>query len=380
MQIKIHRNDILEDIYFITAITQKQKDSSMTGALSSRGDLMGGIFDRWINTVPEKIVLNKIILPQVNTSKHIEVISDFYLYDPKKTGIAPDVIGIKVEDKVIPFSIFNEKWIPVKDMPQIEVKSFKEKQYMVTLRDQSYKNKYLIMCETNFRIDYLLPFFDPAIFSRENMKFDFDDSIFIKSNKNNLIHKLKEVDNDSDQIGTVDLLKITKADSFMKFSTLCEEYVSVQYFKYIEEKSKVPGENLSIPLKHFCHETEINNIYKFNKNWYEGINSKNIPYYIKNSKGGKIRFLYWTLDFHIENIDAIKVIKKSVSTFYIETSASATINGYSLKPNTKYKVTLAFLNRSSNPGEEYFLNKPLVPYIPDFESELVNRLNKIIRE
>ncbi len=45
----ITKNDILKSIYFITAITQKQNSSTMQGALSSKGDLMGGIFDRWIN-------------------------------------------------------------------------------------------------------------------------------------------------------------------------------------------------------------------------------------------------------------------------------------------------------------------------------------------
>lgn len=62
--IPINKNDILKSIYFITAIIQKQTSGSMQGALSSKGDLMDGIFDRWINTVPESIIFNKIILSQ----------------------------------------------------------------------------------------------------------------------------------------------------------------------------------------------------------------------------------------------------------------------------------------------------------------------------
>ena len=61
-RVEIKKNDILKAIYFITAITQKQQGASMQGALSSKGDLMGGIFDRWINTVPEGILFNNIIL------------------------------------------------------------------------------------------------------------------------------------------------------------------------------------------------------------------------------------------------------------------------------------------------------------------------------
>lgn len=93
--IPINKNDILKSVYFITAIIQKQTSSSMQGALSSKGDLMGGIFDRWINTIPESIIFNKIILPEIRNGQTSEIISDFYLYDPKTAGIAPDVIGIR---------------------------------------------------------------------------------------------------------------------------------------------------------------------------------------------------------------------------------------------------------------------------------------------
>lgn len=78
--ISINKNDILKSIYFITAIIQNQTSGSMQGALSSKGDLMGGIFDRWINTVPESIIFNKIILPEVRNGQSSEIISDFYVY------------------------------------------------------------------------------------------------------------------------------------------------------------------------------------------------------------------------------------------------------------------------------------------------------------
>ena len=282
MKVTIKKEDIIEDIYFITAITQKQGSSSMPGALSSRGDLMGGIFDRWINTVPERIVFNKIILPKIENSNTIEVIPDYYLYDPKKTGIAPDVIGIKVKEKIIPFSIFEEKWMPVENMPQIEVKSFKEKQYMVTLRDQDYSDKYLVMCETDLRVDYLLPFFDKSIFDDiRSKKLAMDDSIFIKSNALGELHRLDNVNNTSDDIGTIDLMKITRADSFMRFSTLCEEHVSAQYLKNIEKIKIVKGASLSRPLKEFFDNHNSNDVYKFNSEWYEGYNSNGTPFYKK---------------------------------------------------------------------------------------------------
>ena len=182
-RVSISKNDILKSVYFITAITQKQNSATMQGALSSKGDLMGGIFDRWINTVPESVVFNKLILPDIDESRSTEIISDFYLYDPRTAGIAPDVIGLRTGNKIIPFTIFNEKWISVDGMPQIEIKTFKKPQKMISLRNQAYDDKYLVMSESEFRIDYLLPFFDSNIFAEEiHQNLVMDDSTFIISN------------------------------------------------------------------------------------------------------------------------------------------------------------------------------------------------------
>ena len=60
-KVTIYSDDVKKSIYFIIALTQAQKNPAMQGVLSSRGDLIGGIFDRWINTIPESVIFNKII-------------------------------------------------------------------------------------------------------------------------------------------------------------------------------------------------------------------------------------------------------------------------------------------------------------------------------
>lgn len=244
--ISINKNDILKSIYFITAIIQKQTSGSMQGALSSKGDLMGGIFDRWINTVPESIIFNKIILPEVRNGQSSEIISDFYLYDPKTAGIAPDVIGIRTPNGTIPFAVFNDRWIPVENMPQIEVKTFKKPQKMISLRNQDYDGKYLVMAESELRIDYLLPFFDASIFQDSiHSNLVMDDDTFIVSNSAGRLQGIDIVNINDDEIGTVTLLKITTAEAFMNSATFCEGTVSVQYINGVEKKQ----ESLPVPLK-----------------------------------------------------------------------------------------------------------------------------------
>lgn len=59
-------DDIKKHIYFISAKSQDQGNHAMHGDLTSKSDFMGGIFDRWINTIPESIVFNKILLPKIS--------------------------------------------------------------------------------------------------------------------------------------------------------------------------------------------------------------------------------------------------------------------------------------------------------------------------
>lgn len=164
-EVKISINSAKKAIYFIANLTQMQGDRPMQGSLSSKADYMGGILDRWINIIPESVLFNKIILPQVFKGEEVEVITDYYDYNPKIAGIAPDVIGIKYKNKTIPFAKFDNHWFPIEERPQIEVKTFKKNQYVISLRNQGYDGKYLVMAEANFRVDYLIPLLNETLFS-----------------------------------------------------------------------------------------------------------------------------------------------------------------------------------------------------------------------
>ena len=68
-EVSFNRDDIIERVYFITKLVQNQKGTTMQGALTSKSDSMGGIFDRFINTISDSLVFEKIILPQIKTRK-----------------------------------------------------------------------------------------------------------------------------------------------------------------------------------------------------------------------------------------------------------------------------------------------------------------------
>ena len=60
-EVMFNKDDIIERIYFITKLVQNQKGITMQGALTSKSDSMGGIFDRFINTLSDSLVFDKII-------------------------------------------------------------------------------------------------------------------------------------------------------------------------------------------------------------------------------------------------------------------------------------------------------------------------------
>ena len=111
MKLEIKQQDTIPYVYFVSSMAQQSK-SGMFGSLSSKSDLVGGIFDRWINIIPESVSFNRYFIPKakklINTNKSVEVISDFFMYKPNKVGIAPDVFGIKVDNKTLPFVKYDD--------------------------------------------------------------------------------------------------------------------------------------------------------------------------------------------------------------------------------------------------------------------------------
>ena len=58
-EVSFNRDDIIERVYFITKLVQNQKGTTMQGALTSKSDSMGGIFDRFINIEKGEIKIDE---------------------------------------------------------------------------------------------------------------------------------------------------------------------------------------------------------------------------------------------------------------------------------------------------------------------------------
>lgn len=368
-EVKFNKDDIIERVYFITKLVQNQKGTTMQGALTSKSDSMGGIFDRFINTLSDSLVFDKIILPQIQTDKEVSVISDYYYYKPTRAiaGIAPDIFGINVDGKQIPFTKFNNKWEPVDGMPQIEIKTFKAKDQMISLRNQDYDDEYLVLVDLDLRIDYLVPFLNSNILNEKLVeKMQMDDSVFIVEDKDSKITKVTPIDYSSDNIGTLKLISITNATDFIQQATLCEGNISVRRMKEIRaRKVKVKSNLLHDKLSSYANKSpRVNKLYEFNKLWKE-----------KTDVGDDVAIL----DFSADKIDKIEICKynsKGIVITALEEGCS--FNGTMLERGKQYTVSFENLNRSGNSGSEYFMQKQCAVYLNGIEKQLIKKLENII--
>ncbi len=358
MIIDIKKNDIIKYVYFISSFSNKK----MYGGLAGKSDLIGGIFDRWINIISEMTIFDKYFLKKI--SDKFICVSDFYIYKPSKVNIAPDLIGVKTPDKVIPFVTFgNEGWHKFKNAPQIEVKTFKEDQYMVSLRDQGYSEKYLVLLEMNLNPDYLVSFIDESVLSLEVFsEIQMNNAVFIDEDFSGEIEQPKEIQI-NDNIGYLKLIRVTIAKDFMKQSTFCGPRISPHYLKTIRKTRNPKSNYLDIPLKNLCFCKD--GLQVFNDKWYDILPLKQVK----------------TLSCIIKNIDSITLVKTSKSSITLKTGNSkAFINNFILQKNTTYIIETGYLDRSGNKGEEYFIHKSIVSHIKDYENEMVKNIDLHIRE
>ena len=370
--IEIKKEDVLKQVYFILSLVQKS-DKPMHSRNESKLDYMGGIIDRFINTLPESVIFEKILLPKIANDKKIELIRDFYSYSPEEAKTAPDLFGIKVDGKIIPFVEYDEGWNILPSCPHVEIKTLKEKQYMISLVNQGYEKSYLIFVESNFNVDYLMPFmskkyFGDEIYNEIMLDIESYNEKLIKSDINGYIKPIKKINLDNDVLGSIKILRITKTEDFIKKANLAQKGVSpevIREIEYHEVKQKID----SVPLKNFCYEIE-KKYYRFNDNWY--------TFKDKEGKIRRPRDKVVTLDFYCSDISSVEFLKMNQDNFYIRVKNEVILNGKKLKIGD-YKLELFKpFKRDNKKNNEYFIDKLLLSRVDDYEESLLNDIKEKI--
>lgn len=353
-KIDITKDDLIKMVYFI--ISKFEFDVFHMQGTSSKADLLGGFIDRWINRIPEVLIFNKLLLKD----KDYKVINDYFVYGNDSDKNAPDVLGLKTEDgKIVKFAEFEDTtWKQIRNMPWLEVKTFRKNQKMFTIRETQMEDEhYYVMTESDISPNYLKILFQDIIFDNKFYDNIIMDESFVNSNDKESLQQPKKVEKfDSDIIGTIQLLGIYKGKDIKKIANLCPAGVKPYYFNGVEEIEKARGVDFdSITLK------------EDDENYGE----------VEWSIEKDVLEIKNTINVYGNNLDNIVVAKKNKSSWYVTLLDDCNINGIELKKKKRYKIKFTKFDRSSNWNEYITLKKTLDNEDNDRTNELVLEFDKI---
>lgn len=338
-EIEITADDLKKIIYFI--LMKFQTDSLHMQGTSSKRDLLGGYIERWFNKSAENIVFDGLL-----KDKPYTVIPDYFLYNNDSEKNAPDILGLKVKNTVVPFVKYdNGRWESIPNMPRIEVKVVRKDQSLVGVREPQMIDDYYVFIESDLTEDYLASIFAEDVFDKRHFQSLETSSEFILNDEDEKIIPHKEYKR-PEFIGSYKLLGIYKKGDFQRGTTFCGKKVSPYYFSNAENTTK--SGNIEEEI------SPLNGIYTYD---YED----NIY-----------------LPIHIQGGKNLKLIKKHKTTFYIHSDKELTINGKQLLPGVT-KVSLKMFERSSN-WEENICTKDILPLtVKDSTQELLKQFDHISR-
>jgi hypothetical protein len=322
MEIEIKLSDLKKIIYW--TICKFKADKFHKQASSAKSDLIGGFIDRWINRLPEMLIFNKLL-----ENKDYKAVVDNFLYNQETEKNAPDILGLQTKTgRIIKFAVFeNGKWVQCGKAPFIEVKTFRNTQYLTSVPKTQFKSDhYYVFVESNIKEDYLVNVFDKSVFSEEIRNSIAVNEAFIKFDIGNQIMKLPELKID-EKLGSLKLIGIFEGKTVEECSILAETDKSgkpekPRYFKKITEIADI------YPQKEIYNE--------YDEEIREGIFKENnyVPFYIKKMQ---------------ENTK-ITIKRKKKSYFIVEVQGKADINGNVVKSGY-YKIEFEIFDRSSKKSE-----------------------------
>ena len=235
---------------------------------------------------------------------------------------------------------------------------------MVSLRDQHYGDKYLVMIGAHINTDYLLSFFDSNIFSTEETNKLHMPQDFIISDEQGLISQTIPVVFNEKSLGEIEILCVTTASEFMKHALKLQQGDIPRYFVDVTLRTRVIREDQfkhRLLMSEYCSQSD-NNVCRFNDNW------KNL---FKDPKEK-------TLDIVIDKPDQLLVIGNTKNSVNVLAQDTVLVNGHKLEKGSQYNINFAIFGAIA--GDEYFINKGLVDYLPDKEVEMLESLSQIIKE
>lgn len=227
-EIKIETKDFLPMLYW--CFVKFQIDPTSREGIGGRKDKIGGFIDRFSNQCVNWLIFNHILKPY-----DISVDPDFFFYNAKSAKKCADILGVRKDNKLYPFTLFNkDSWEHIDGMPFIEIKALRKSQNLAHLGTPQFSDDhYYCYVETDFDDLYLLKIFQEALY--ENKKLMYMDPGYIKDNSLNIIFNHFEELTEPKYIGTMKLINVINGNEIKKHFLECAEGVKPYYFDSFEQ-------------------------------------------------------------------------------------------------------------------------------------------------
>lgn len=339
----ITKKDLIKIVYFI--LMKFKSDSLHRQGTSSKRDLIGGYIERWFNKVAETIIFDTLL-----KDKKYRVISDYFIYDNESDKNAPDILGLRNDNEIIPFTEYNnDTWVRVNLMPKIEVKVVRNDQQLLGIREPQMNDDYYVFIESDLEGDYLTALFEDDIFNQQVFDELKMNNVFIKNDRARRIIEPVPVQKTS-HIGTMRLIGIYTKEELLKYSVLCKKKVSPYYFDRVENKDfRSPNCNEELILG------EGNMyVYKFDESYIA------LPISIENPEKGKLT-----------------IKKKNKGSLYLNSTTKLIVNGTHVEKGS-IAIYYKKFDRSSNWDENIVSKHILETYGQDSTLNLLSIFDELI--
>lgn len=303
LKVELTEEFLRKTIYWI--VCKYMMDDYKREQSSSKRALLGGFIDRWMNKAPEFLIFDELL-----KDKDYSIVADTFFYTKGESKNAPDVLGlVDKNNNYYPFAKFNNNsWEVVKDVPFIEMKTFRADQKLVTIPfTQFHEDHYYAIVESHLKEDYLLSIFDKKLFDDkyyEEITSLNEEDDFIIANDENGIKKPSKI-NCGNELGYYNLLGIYKGEDLLKYSKVVEKGDRPLYF--LEESN---------PPSRFQKRFEVNPEINLDSgiNYFDN-NKLNIPFDISLDDDSGVSIKYKTkktLDVEVSGkvmVDNVRLAK-----------------------------------------------------------------------
>ena len=307
---------------------------------SAKGDKFGGYLERWLAKVFEKPFFDTFL--KKNKRKY-SIIYDDLIYKDHKLKTAPDVLGLKVNNKLIQFGKYTNTWEHFKGMPKIEIKSFRKSQNVATTNASQIADYYIFL-ETDLDDDYLKTIFNDNFYDEKKYQEIMNNWKILENlfeDNSNVFKKISKPEKKLEK-SNVELLSIMTHEDWVNFSVLAKGAV------------KKAGKIEKQPEKPLYFKSIERNIKKTHWTQKNGLGQKNLENFLLNNDHNKQKYLMpiFENDEKMEKSNGLiaNITGSSNSTIYFTIDKNFKLNGIKYDKGD-YKMSFVSFDRSAGFNE-----------------------------